>query len=525
FRAMLKAVFRFYEVKLSYILTSVTNKITPLEAMSKWIRIFFTTILIITIHCLHAQDYRAINGSSYTGSLSAANNPASIVHVPSAWEITPMAIQFKESTNSLIIDSLSFVSNWKNVNVKLKNGTFKHFLMVNQDLRLFNTRIRLNSNSAIAFGISGRSYLSAKTSRLNGQDTIGSLREFMGINLNNTPVSGQTRGQMWAEFYGTYARTIFKYPNAVLNAGITVKVNSGLAGGFMTASGFEDIPGTVNNKPGYYLTNGNLDYGYSSNMDVLDTSTTYQNARKDFFRKTFSTIGISLGAEYIIPQGEGDDNGYGYTLKIGASLLDLGNNNFQYSEFSRSAVLNKSNVSDSLIETSTDNTNSPSAFADTLQSIAGSTSTPTGNFKIFQPARLVINVDKQIARNFFINADLTVPLTVFLGKKKLYVRDMNFFSLTPRFETKGFGIYLPTSLNTKMHFWIGGALRAGPLLFGVHNLANILSKNKLQDGGAYLAFTFRFKNKSEKDSDTDNLDKPRFSAKQLRQLKCPKPIY
>ena len=492
-----------------------------MKSMSMRIRIFLPAILLITLNSLQAQDYRAINGSSYAGSLGAANNPASIVHVPFAWDITPIALQFKQTTNSLIIDSLSFLPPWKNAMVRSTNGTFKRFVMANQDLRLLNVRIRLNSNSAIAFGISGRSYLSAKTSSINGQDTVGPLREFMGINLNNIPVSAEERSHEWAEVYGTYARTIVMYNNAVLNAGITVKLNYGIAGAYMTASDFDEVAGTVNNKPGYYLSNGNLKYGYSSNIDVLDTSTTSQNVLKEFFRKTYSPIGISLGAEYIIPEAEEDDNGYGYNLKIGVSLLDLGNNKFQYSNYSRSAVLNKNNISDSLIETSLDNTNSPAAFADTLQSLAGSTTTLSGSFKILQPTRLVINVDKHISRNFFINADLTLPLTMFWGKKKVFARDMNLFSLTPRLETKEFGIYLPASLNTQMHFWIGAAIKAGPLLLGVHNLANILSKNKMQDGGAYLAFTFRFKKKNDNDSDTDNIGKQSVSGKQLRQLSCP----
>lgn len=491
-----------------------------MEAMSKWIRIFLPAILLIIINSLEAQDYRAINGSSYTGSLTAGNNPASIVHVPFAWDITPLAVQFKQTTNSLIIDSLSFVSHWKNVKIRSTNGTFKRFLMANQDMRLLNARIRLNSNSAIAFGISARSYLTAKTSTINGQDTLGPLREFMGINIDNTLVSAEARGIGWAEVFGTYAHTIKMYNNAVLNAGITLKVNMGLAGGYLTASGLDEMAGAVNNKPGYYLTNGTLDYGYSSNMDVLDTSTSYQNAKKEFFSKTHSAIGISLGAEYIIPGVEEDDN-YNYSLKVGVSLLDIGINKFQYSGYSRSAVLNQPNISDSLIEASFGKVNTTADFADTLDMYAGTSSRLPGNFKIFQPTRLVINIDKYVARNFFVNADLTLPLSVLLGEKKLYVQDMNFFNLTPRFETKRYGIYFPVSLNTEMHFWIGGAIRAGPLLLGIHNLANILSKDKMQDGGAYLALTFRFKNKKENDSDTDQLEGKSISPLQLKQLKCP----
>ena len=35
-------------------------------------------------------------------------------------------------------------------------------------------------------------------------------------------------------------------------------------------------------------------------------------------------------------------------------------------------------------------------------------------------------------------------------------------------------------------FMVGGAFKVGPLLLGIHNWANIFSKQKMQDGGGYL---------------------------------------
>ncbi len=484
------------------------------------IRNFILAIFLIAAHSLQAQDYRAIHGSSYAGSLSVENNPSSIVHVPFAWDFTPLAFQFKQSTNAIFIKNASYLSSWKNAEVMSNNGTFKRSLFANQDMRILNARIRLNSTSAIAFGASMRSYLSAQTSSLNIQDTVVRVQEFMGINTGNTPVSVYARANMWTEIFGTYARTIFMPDNGILNAGITVKVNYGLAGGYITGTGLDGMPGLVNNNPGYYLTNGNLAYGYSSNLDVLDSSTTFNSAKKEFFRNTFPSIGLSLGAEYIIPADiGGDESGYGYSLKIGVSLLDIGYNKFQYSGYSRSAVLNRNNVSDSLIDLFFENAYDAATVADSLQNIAGSISTLSGNFKLFQPTRLVINIDKHIRGNFFINGELTLPLISVLGKKQLFARDMNLLSLTPRYETKGVGIYFPVSLNTRMKYWVGGAFKTGPLLLGFHNLANLFAKNKIIDGGAYLAFTFRFGGKEK--GFNDRFGGQKKSARQLKQLRCP----
>jgi len=75
-------------------------------------------------------------------------------------------------------------------------------------------------------------------------------------------------------------------------------------------------------------------------------------------------------------------------------------------------------------------------------------------------------------------------------------------TLTPRWEKKRLGAYLPVQVTTDGRFWIGGAFKAGPLLMGVHNWANVFSKSKMQNGGFYIALVIRpgnsFRDKEDK---------------------------
>jgi hypothetical protein len=68
---------------------------------------------------------------------------------------------------------------------------------------------------------------------------------------------------------------------------------------------------------------------------------------------------------------------------------------------------------------------------------------------------------------------------------------MNLITLTPRWETRKFGIYLPVQYTSNNRFWIGGAFKAGPLLLGIHNWANIFTSNSMQNGGGYIALIIR----------------------------------
>ena len=80
------------------------------------------------------------------------------------------------------------------------------------------------------------------------------------------------------------------------------------------------------------------------------------------------------------------------------------------------------------------------------------------------------------------------------------------------------GVYLPILFNTKQQLWVGGAFKAGPVLLGTHNLANIFSKNKVQTGGLYLAFTVRPGKKYDRQA---HYPKDKGSAREQRRLECP----
>ena len=130
-------------------------------------------------------------------------------------------------------------------------------------------------------------------------------------------------------------------------------------------------------------------------------------------------------------------------------------------------------------------------FNDSLATISQTFTQLSGNFNVYQPCRLMINVDQHLANNYFVNAEITIPLLSLVPKKLIYVRDMNLLAITPRWETKSLGAYLPVTINTNGQFWVGAAIKAGPVLLGTHNLGTLFSKNKSQTGGFYLAFTIR----------------------------------
>ncbi|MFT3682190.1 MAG: hypothetical protein QM791_18085 [Ferruginibacter sp.] len=473
-------------------------------------------LLLLPFNFLSAQNYQAIHGSMYAGSLSPANNPAAVMHMPFKWHVTLFALQLKHTTNAFKINDLSLLQfSPSKTTVTNTNGIKKRFLYANQDIHLFNASIKLNAKSAISFGANIRNYISATVSESNWQDSIFSLAEFLSINTGHRPLSGRADGAAWAELYGSYARNIIDDGDHLLNAGVTVKVNRSLAGGYARAEGVQYVPAIdAGGRINYLLTGGSLQYGYSNNFDFIDSSQSFNYNSKNFLKRTYSSISADIGVEYI-QLSNMDEDEYKYDTKIGIALMDLGSNRYRYSSNSRTAVAGKENITDGVLEDKFTSVRDIKSFNDSLASIANAITGINGDFVMYQPTRLIINVDRRLKDDFYLNAELMLPVVQLAAKNSLHIKDMNLLAITPRWETEKWGVYMPLLLNIRNQVWLGGAVKAGPVLLGIHNLANIFSKTSIQKGGFYLAVSIR-------PPATDGRTSAKLSKAERRKLDCPK---
>ncbi|MDP3666126.1 MAG: hypothetical protein Q8R50_05555, partial [Sediminibacterium sp.] len=99
--------------------------------------------------------------------------------------------------------------------------------------------------------------------------------------------------------------------------------------------------------------------------------------------------------------------------------------------------------------------------------------------------RLIINIDKHLTHHFYLNGELSMNFFSTSNYTKLRTRELNLLTITPRWETFGWGAYLPVQYNTQGQVWVGAAIKMGPLVLGFHNLG-LLGKNPTLNGGGYL---------------------------------------
>ncbi|HSC39258.1 MAG TPA: DUF5723 family protein, partial [Chitinophagaceae bacterium] len=321
-----------------------------------------------------AQNYHAVQGSSYAGSLGVHNNPASIVNTPFKWDLTVFGVQAQTSTNAVTIYDYSFLSSPANSKYYFTGGDYARYAKVNVNLNLFNTRIALGRRQAISFGVNFRSYTNLSTSRYNFIDTLKTTGQFFAMNPANTNLGLAMTTSSWAELYGTYSRTLFDEELGRLNAGVTVKLSRGLSGAYAQLDGGR-FTADIQGNQGYIVSDGRLVYGYSSNFDEWKKGAPNSTNLNNFLAYTQGGASFDLGFEYLVKTQEvtnifDDDNYYDYKWKLGVALLDIGGNQYKYGTQSRVVNGVKANITNLSLDHKFDSTvNSLRVFNDSLATL------------------------------------------------------------------------------------------------------------------------------------------------------------
>ncbi len=443
-----------------------------------------------------AQDYHAIEGSPYAGAIGVANNPASIVNTPYPWDITLFSLEEANTTNALKFTNFGYLSR-DTIRYTWVNGRVARYAAFNFNVHLLNMRLALGRNQAICFGANIRGYGSTRTGPVNYNDTLKNMNEFFNIN-EGTVYNANMVSSSWVEGFISYGKILADDSYGRLNGGVTLKGMRGVSGAYAQLNG-GSVDRTI--KTGsiltiYDLAAGSGRYAYSSNYDYWKNSHGTIRNLEDFLGHTKPGAAVDLGVEYLVkPQtvnvyDEGDPY-YDYDWKIGVSLLDLGYNQYRYGSQSRVIGDPKTDVTDSALNEKFDRIKSLAGFNDSMATIVNSYNAIAGGFKVWNPARLVINVDRPLPDHFAVNTNLTLNLGGSNKGARFFTKEITLLSVTPRWEVRRLGAYLPVELTTDGKVWVGGAFKVGPLLMGIDNWSDLFTKTKMANGGVYLALVIR----------------------------------
>lgn len=435
-----------------------------------------------------AQSYTSTYGSAYAGSTGIRNNPAASINSAYKWDLTMLTVQAKVSTNSLFM---------RNDSVWLTHPLKNRFLHNNVDVSLLNFLYKPNNKHAFAFNLRGRSYNHVRTEPIRASDSIYSIHDFMVQNRTTPFLEGFVTHTGWLEGDFNYSRVLSENYNSKLTGGITVQVMKSLSGAFARLNKLSYLENKTSTDTLYTFISGGGAFGYSSNYDEDPSGSTSSN---NFVKNSLTNVGLSLGVEYLLYSENGNvyqqNNALNYQWKIGVSLMDLGANKFKSGEYGSQFRNINSGITDITMDRKFTNIESGRDLRDSLATIFTTSEPLDSRFKIGNPTRLVINVDRSFGNNLYLNTDLSINLHGTSRFRKLLSRELNLLTLTPRWETINWGFYLPIQYNSQKQFHIGAAIKTGPLVIGLHNLQWVKQIKNLS-GGGYLMLSIHPFNKKK----------------------------
>lgn len=478
-----------------------------------------TLLFLLTITFSNAQDFAGFGNSNYAGVTGLYLQPASIVDSRFKTDISLVGVNVNAynnylglKPNALITDDFGHYFAFDDTSFQDKylhervNG-IKKSVYANAQVMLPAFLINIDKKSAIAFSWRLRNYVNIDGVEPDLAKLIYNELDYPALwtRLNNKRLSVQAMS--WGEYGITYGRVFADKGKHFFKGAGTVKILQGLGAAYMFV---DDLNYEFTTDSTLNIFSSQAQYGHSTNFEFSGDAMKYK------YISNFS-VGLDLGfvyeyrpkyADYIYEiDGEKDlqmryKNKYKW--KLGLSILDIGG--LKYKKGSKSqdftANVNLWNINnldfgDVPVE----------AFDDTL--IARFGQTPAKNtFFMNLPTAISFQADYNIWKDIYINHTTYFSFQFLKNPNK--VHDITFFGLTPRWDHRWFGIFVPMNYNLMGNFNTGLGLRLGPLFIGTNNLSPIYAaltqKGKKDIYGADLSFILKIPIPQRKPKDKD-LDK------------------
>ncbi|MGN6438783.1 MAG: DUF5723 family protein [Agriterribacter sp.] len=459
--------------------------------MKKYLLLLTGCVLTTTIG--YSQDLLGLGTGNYAGITGMTLNPASIVDSRLKFDINLIGISNYYSNNYLSVkrDALVRGSFFKD--------KYKDWSLVQRDLLEENrlganekVNFRLNNRviapvsfmlttgkkSAIALSITNRTGVTVEN--LNQDFARLAYNSFNDASMynRNIDLSGINMNVLnWIDIGFTYGRVLLDRDKHFLKAAFTAKYIGGTASGYFQADqlslSFSD-KNTINANTPY------AQYGHGEKLS-LDM---FKSASLRSLRPEAEGFGWNAGIvyeyrgkidkfKYLTPESEEkvrrDVNKYAF--RIGFAIMDAGRLTFNKSNLNNdfSAAINDWYLKDYKIRSinSVD-----SMLSDRVNYIVPGKE----NYSVALPTAYSAQIDLHLAKGFYLNAMTYQPFNLMKADRRMRVEGA--YALTPRFESRIFGMYLPVTYNKFDEWNVGATIRLGPIYFGSANLGSLLFNNK-----------------------------------------------
>lgn len=421
-----------------------------------------------------SQTLPGYSTSNYSGVNGVFSNPANVVGSKYKWNVNLFSLN-----GGLANDNASY--SLKNISSTFDDGIDSLFFadskkstsaLANVDIQGPSFMFDINKKSSIAF--TSRVRIMANMADIDGQ-FIQSINDQVSPSTT-FPITLQSNKNQkfiingWTDLGVTFGHIFLDKGPHFLKAGITGKYLAGATNNYVNIDNFR---GTLNKdmSDNVFLTNasGKVAVGLAG-IDFSDDDVEIADAI-DFKSKGF---GADIGFVYEYRP----NNSNQYKFKAGLSIVDIGsvkytpnpNQSGAYTiDIPNGSQWHPSDLDDKSLTEIKDYLDASPYFTNNA--------IPTSGYKVSLPTTLQVNLDYAASKHFFVNLGGQLNLAKNDAYSAFYY---NHVVLTPRYENKIFGAYLPISYNDLSGFNAGFSLRAGPLFVGSGSIINAALDNSKQ---------------------------------------------
>lgn len=463
------------------------------------------TLLLCVIGVLSAksQSYIGFLTDNYSGVHGIISNPANIVDSRTKFDLNLVGSSFFAGNDYYGLNVLDAIKN-DDFDFNLdatKSPSMDNNIAINTDVLGPSFMFNLSSRSSIAISTRIRSFVNVN--EINGE-IIDAIDDDETDDFIVDEGDFRAFGQAWGEVGLTYARVFKNTGKHFFKGGITLKYLQGLGTGHAYGKNVNvnyDADGTDlggGETTGNISSTGQVSFGRFEDFDGDDY---------DYELPKATGFGVDIGfvyewrpkyAEYQKTNSDGDVYAFKhrnkYKLKLGLSITDIGSINY------KDGIEDTYDITNAGV--SEEDINNADDIDDILETFYTLTNSRVG-YKTQLPTALHFNIDWSLSNKFYINLNTDVSLA---GKTNDYTsRISNIVSLTPRFESRLLGFYIPLSVVQYNGFQAGAGLRFGPLYLGSGSLLTALTSDNSRGADFYAGGKFILFQKKPKDKDEDGV--------------------
>ncbi len=343
-----------------------------------------------------------------------------------------------------------------------------------------------------------------------GQDAFDHIGNFVTPNFHDVEQIG-VKAMMWADAGVTYSRVVLDKDKHFLKVGATLKVVKGLAAMYAYSDHFRykfDALDTIHIQDTYIHAGAtqNLEYFYNDSTGSL--SDIFQ---KDIIGNRISNWSVAADIA-VVYEFRKDKDKYKYNMdcqdlyyndrdkhfiQVGLSVINIGRikykkadsvYDYQITDFRTGDQFNQNTVLE-------DWRVAPGTFPGSQDR----------TFKMWLPTTINIWADINIIKGFGVNVAAQINP---IPSKKQNVHHLSMVSVTPRYDYKWAGVYMPVAVDQFANVQWGFGFRAGPLYLASQDIFSTLIKMKkgnARDINIQMGLKVSIPNRIAKDKDKDNV--------------------